>query len=70
VNAFKNLLAFIFLYTAVEWIAADGWVQVYMIMFMLVSLAVLLGVPLYFWGHTLRRMSERIYYPRMSADTS
>ncbi|KAI1622066.1 hypothetical protein EDD37DRAFT_684070 [Exophiala viscosa] len=69
VNAFKNLLAFIFLYTAVEWIAADGWVQVYMIMFMLVSLATLMGVPLYFWGHTLRRMSERIYYPKAAAAT-
>ncbi|KAJ8118507.1 hypothetical protein OPT61_g524 [Boeremia exigua] len=35
INVFKNLVAFLFLYTATGWIAAKGWIQVYMIMFML-----------------------------------
>lgn len=50
INVFKNLVAFLFLYTAVDWVASSGWVQVYMIMFMLVSLSMLAAVPLYFFG--------------------
>lgn len=61
VNAFKNLVSFVFLYVAVDWVASEGWVQVYMIMFMVVTLATLLAIPLYFWGPQLRRASEKIY---------
>lgn len=50
INAFKNLVAFIFLYIAVDWIAARGWVEVYMIMFMLVVVVTLAAIPLYFFG--------------------
>ncbi|KAF2801514.1 MFS transporter [Mytilinidion resinicola] len=54
INVFKNLVAFLFLYTAVDWVASSGWIQVYMIMFMLVSLGMLLAVPFYFFGQTWR----------------
>lgn len=47
INVFKNLVAFLFLYTAVSWTSAQGWVQVYMIMFMLVTLSMLLALPFY-----------------------
>lgn len=50
INVFKNLVAFLFLFTATDWIASQGWVQVYMIMFMLVSLGTLLGIPFFFLG--------------------
>ncbi|KAF2496528.1 MFS transporter [Lophium mytilinum] len=50
INVFKNLVAFLFLYTAVDWVASSGWTQVYMIMFMLVSLSMLLAIPFYFFG--------------------
>jgi hypothetical protein len=47
INVFKNLVAFLFLYTAVDWIALSGWIQVYMIMFMLVSLSMFLCILFY-----------------------
>ncbi|EUC41479.1 hypothetical protein COCMIDRAFT_8830 [Bipolaris oryzae ATCC 44560] len=50
INIFKNLVAFLFLFTATDWIAAQGWVQVYMIMFMLVSVGTLLAIPFYLFG--------------------
>jgi hypothetical protein len=52
INVFKNLVAFLFLYTAVDWVQSQGWVQVYMIMFMLVSLGSLLAIPFYYMGKT------------------
>jgi hypothetical protein len=63
VNAFKNLVAFTFLFVAVDWVAAAGWVQVYMIMFMLVTLVTLLALPMYIWGPRLRQWSEKVYRP-------
>ena len=54
VNVVKNVITFAFLYTAVDWIATAGWIQVYMIMFMLVTLSTLLAIPLYFYGARLR----------------
>lgn len=57
INAFKNLVAFIFLYVAVDWIESSGWIQVYMILFMLVTLSIFAAIPLYIWGG---RMGERI----------
>lgn len=63
VNAFKNLVCFIFLYVAVDWVSKEGWVQVYMIIFMLVTLTTLLAIPLYIWGSRLRRASEKVYSP-------
>ncbi|KAH7083974.1 MFS transporter [Paraphoma chrysanthemicola] len=50
INVFKNLVAFLFLYTAVDWIASSGWLQVYMIMFMLVTLGMLAIIPFYLLG--------------------
>ena len=55
VNAFKNLVAFIFLYVAVNWIHNSGWIEVYMIIFMLVSLTMLSAIPLYVFGERLRK---------------
>lgn len=48
INVFKNLVAFLFLYTAVDWIAARGWIEVYLIMFMLSVLGLVFTVILYF----------------------
>ncbi|KAG8630623.1 hypothetical protein KVT40_002242 [Elsinoe batatas] len=64
INVFKNLVAFIFLYVAVDWVQASGWIQVYMIMFMLVAIAALLAIPLYLYGEKLRGWSERLYSPK------
>lgn len=58
INVFKNLVAFLFLYTAVDWIASSGWIQVYMIMFMLVSMGMLLCIPFYLFGSKWRRHEE------------
>lgn len=49
INVSKNLVAFLFLYTAVDWVASRGWLEVYMIMFMLVSLSMLAALPFYFY---------------------
>lgn len=54
VNVSKNLVAFLFLYVAVDWIEDQGWIQVYMVMFMVTSLAVVLAIPMYFWGYRAR----------------
>lgn len=54
INVFKNLVAFLFLYTAIDWVSARGWMQVYMIMFMLVSLGMLLAIPFYCFGRKWR----------------
>ncbi|KAJ4310731.1 hypothetical protein N0V94_008305 [Neodidymelliopsis sp. IMI 364377] len=58
INVFKNLVAFLFLFTAVDWIASQGWIQVYMIMFMLVSLSTLLAILFYFFGAKWRGEQE------------
>jgi hypothetical protein len=44
INVFKNIVAFIFIFVAVEWLQAEGYIQVYMTMFMLVVLTTLLGI--------------------------
>ncbi|EFX02135.1 aldehyde dehydrogenase [Grosmannia clavigera kw1407] len=54
VNVVKNLVAFLFLYVAVDWIKSQGWIQVYMIMFMVVTLPLLLAIPLYYFGRRAR----------------
>ncbi|KAF2032571.1 putative MFS transporter [Setomelanomma holmii] len=51
INVFKNLVAFLFLYTAVDWLASSGWLQVYMIMFMLVTLGMIASVMFYICRH-------------------
>ncbi|TKA49867.1 hypothetical protein B0A49_12905 [Cryomyces minteri] len=53
INAFNNLVAFIFLYVAVDWIQARGWIEVYMILFMLISVVTMAAIPLYIWGERL-----------------
>jgi len=59
INVFKNLVAFVLVYLAVEWVQSDGWIQVYMIMFMLTTLALIFAVPLYFYGERLREITNR-----------
>ncbi|KAL4807920.1 major facilitator superfamily domain-containing protein [Aspergillus unguis] len=50
INLVKNLVAFTFLYVAVDWAEKEGYVQVYMIMFMLNVLTLIFALPLYFFG--------------------
>ncbi|KAL4737922.1 major facilitator superfamily domain-containing protein [Aspergillus similis] len=50
VNLVKNLVAFIFLYVAVDWVEKEGYVQVYMIMFMLNVFTLACALPLYSLG--------------------
>lgn len=47
VNVFKNLVAFLLMYKATDWIAAKGWVEVYMIMFMLSMLGIIFAALFY-----------------------
>lgn len=54
INVFKNLVAFLFLYKATDWIAAKGWVQVYMIMFMLSVLGIVFAALSYVLGRKRR----------------
>lgn len=57
INIFKILVAFLFLFTATDWIAAQGWVQVYKIMIMLVSTGTLLAIPvLFLWVKVEKRV--------------
>ncbi|KFZ24527.1 hypothetical protein V502_00993 [Pseudogymnoascus sp. VKM F-4520 (FW-2644)] len=58
INVVKNLVAFIFLYVAVDWVERSGWFQVYMIMFMLVSLTMVAAIPLWFYGAASRRFTS------------
>ncbi|KAJ5605339.1 hypothetical protein N7510_010493 [Penicillium lagena] len=58
INVFKNLITFIFLYVAVDWANKSGYVQVYMIMFMLNVLVLIFAVPLYFFDAKKRRNVE------------
>ena len=50
VNVIKNLITFLFAFVAVNWINIQGWIQVYMIMFMVVPLVMVLAVLVYSWG--------------------
>lgn len=58
INVFKNLVAFTFLYVAVDWIAASGWMQVYMIMFMLATLTLAAAIPLWLYGARCRQFTS------------
>jgi MFS family permease len=60
INIFKNLVAFLFLYEAVSWANRNGFIQVYMIMFMLNVLVLIFALPLYYWDAKKRRMSEEV----------
>ncbi|KAF2999652.1 hypothetical protein E8E13_000105 [Curvularia kusanoi] len=53
INVFKNLVAFLFLYTATNWIASKGWVQVYMIMFMLNVVGLITTASFYVFKESL-----------------
>lgn len=57
VNIFKNLLTFAFLYVAADWARKEGYIQVFMIMFMLNALTLLCALPLYIYGR--RKGAER-----------
>ncbi|KAJ5991655.1 MFS transporter [Penicillium canescens] len=54
VNVAKNAIGLVFLYVAVDWVQSKGWIQVYMIIFMVVSLPIVLTIPSYFWGDRAR----------------
>ncbi|KAI1450434.1 MFS transporter [Annulohypoxylon stygium] len=60
VNVFKNLVAFLFAYVAVDWVNSQGWIQVYMVMFMVVTLSMVLAIPVYFFGGKARVAFEKI----------
>ncbi|KAH7024150.1 aldehyde dehydrogenase [Ilyonectria destructans] len=60
INVTKNLVAFLFLYVAVDWINSQGWIQVYMIMFMVVSLSMLLSIPIYLYGRKAREAYQKM----------
>lgn len=59
INVFKNIVAFVFIFVAVNWIEADGFLQVYMILFMLVCVSILLAIPLYFYGRRWRLAASK-----------
>ncbi|KAJ4253434.1 hypothetical protein NW762_010592 [Fusarium torreyae] len=60
INVAKNLVAFVFLYVAVDWVEAQGWIQVYMTMFMVCTISILLAIPLYFYGRIIRKKFEGV----------
>lgn len=60
INACKNLVAFLFLFVGTSWINSQGFIQVYMIMFMCIMLATLLAIPVYYFRHSLRGFSHRL----------
>lgn len=62
INVFKNFVTFLFLYTAVDWVQSQGWVQVYMIMFLLVSLGSLLAIPFYYMGRNRKGNQREIEF--------
>ncbi|KAI1840752.1 hypothetical protein JX266_013026 [Neoarthrinium moseri] len=60
INAFKNLVAFLFLYVAVAWIQSSGWVEVYMVMFTLTSVSSLAAAALYFGRDPVHAWSNKL----------
>ncbi|KAF7128501.1 hypothetical protein CNMCM5793_003289 [Aspergillus hiratsukae] len=47
VNVVKNLVAFMFLYEAVEWVQNQGYLQLYLVMFALGVVTIAAALPLY-----------------------
>ncbi|GFF57529.1 uncharacterized MFS-type transporter C1271.10c [Aspergillus udagawae] len=47
VNVVKNLVAFMFLYEAVEWVQSQGYLQLYLVMFALGVVTIAAALPLY-----------------------
>lgn len=60
INACKNLVAFLFLYVAVEWVNDRGWIEVYMVMFVLTTVGIVSSGALYYWRTTIQHVSARI----------
>ncbi len=60
INVIRNLVSFLFVHTAVDWVAARGWLEAYMVIFMLVTLSMILATPFYFFGTKLRAMSSNL----------
>lgn len=50
VNVFKNMVAFLFLYFAADWVQSHGYLEVYMVMFALGTVTVASAFPLYFFN--------------------
>ncbi|CAK3809951.1 Protein HOL1 [Lecanosticta acicola] len=63
----KNVLGFCLSYWVFDIMARDGWVTVYMIQFAVGMLPVVLTVPLYFYGKSLRRWTKNSSLHRMEA---
>jgi MFS family permease len=61
----KNVLGFCLSYWVFDIMASDGWVTVYMIQFAVSMLPVVLTVPLYVYGKSLRRMTKDSEIHRM-----
>ena len=60
INVIRNLVSFLFVHTAIDWMAARGWLEAYMVIFMLVTLSMVLAIPFYFFGTKLRAMSSNL----------
>ncbi|QIW95959.1 hypothetical protein AMS68_001477 [Peltaster fructicola] len=63
----KNVLGFCLSYWVFNVMAMDGWVAVYMTQFAVSMLPVVLTVPLYFFGKSLRRWTRNSSIHRMEA---
>ncbi|KAK4505442.1 hypothetical protein PRZ48_003405 [Zasmidium cellare] len=63
----KNVLGFCLSYWVFDIMARDGWVTVYMIQFAVSMFPVVLTVPLYFYGKSLRRWTKNSDLHRMEA---
>jgi hypothetical protein len=61
INLFKNIIVFILIYVAADWIKTSGYLEVLMIFFALTMIGLIFAVPLYFFGPSLRRISRKIY---------
>lgn len=59
VNVSKNLVAFLFVFVAVDWIDSQGWIEVYTVMFVILTASLLAAIPLYFFGAAMRRFLAR-----------
>lgn len=63
----KNVLGFCLSYWVFQVEAKDGWVAVYMTQFAVSMIPVVLTIPLYFFGKSLRRWTKYSALHRMEA---
>lgn len=60
INVCKNLVAFLFAYEAVLWVESQGYLQVYMIMFSLLSLGMLLAGLAYWFRKGISATTAKV----------